>query len=178
MQVLRYVAGTVDRGICYRRDGDVSLLGYVDANWAACVDTRRSVTGVVFKLGGGAILWQSRTQPTVAGSTCQAEYMAYNEGARDALWLRQLLPDMGHEITGPVHLRGDNDAALALLRNEQLTSRSRHFDVIHHFARERVQSGELEFKYCRSKDNLADCLTKALAGPGLDAAVQGLGMMG
>lgn len=176
MQVLRYVAGTVTRGLCYRRDGDTALLGYVDSNWAACLDTRRSVTGVVFKLGGAAVLWHSRTQPTVAGSTCQAEYMAYSEGARDALWLRHLLPDLGYPVVGPVQLRGDNDAALALLRNDQLTARSRHYDVIHHFARERVQAGELEFKYCRSKDNLADCLTKAATRPELEVAVQGFGM--
>jgi Reverse transcriptase (RNA-dependent DNA polymerase) len=177
LQVLRYVAGTLSRGLCYRRDGNAELIGYVDSNWAACLDTRRSVTGVIFLLAGAAIMWGSRTQPTVAGSTCQAEYMAYNEATRDALFLRKVLPDLGHAIEGPVSLKGDNDAALALLRNEQLTQRSRHYDVIHHFARERVQSGEVEFTWVPSKENVADCLTKALPKPELERAVHNLGLI-
>ena len=73
--VLRYVTGTADYGITFR-SRSLSLEAYCDADYAGDIDTRRSTTGYVYILGGGAISWSSRLQPTVAASTTEAEYMA------------------------------------------------------------------------------------------------------
>jgi len=69
--------------------------GYSDADYAGDSDTRRSTTGFVFILNGGAISWNSRLQPTVAVSTTEAEYMASAQAVREALWLKKLLGDFG-----------------------------------------------------------------------------------
>jgi hypothetical protein len=53
----------------------------------------------------------------------------------------------------------------------------KHIDIIHHFARDHVASGELRFAYCRSADNVSDCLTKALPRRAYEANLCGLGML-
>ncbi len=68
-------------------------------------------------LVGAAISWQSRLQPTVAHSTTEAEYMASAAAAREALWLRKLLADLGVLGRGPTVLMGDNQGAILLARN-------------------------------------------------------------
>jgi hypothetical protein len=158
--VLSYLKGTPRHGLVYDSSGVVC--GFADASYAGCVDTRRSTTGFVFMMHGWAIAWGSRTWPTVATSTCEAEYMAAGAAVREALWLRKLLEDLGYKV-GAMEIKGDNQAALNLLENPLNQAKSKHIDVVHHFARERVKHGEVFFSFVPSKSNLANCFTKALA---------------
>jgi hypothetical protein len=84
--VLAYLARTPEMGLEYGGDGaDLELSGYVDANYARDIDTRRLTTGYVFTLGGGAIAWVSKCQPTSACSTVEAEYMGAAFASKEAL---------------------------------------------------------------------------------------------
>lgn len=85
--LLRYVASTQEHGIVFDKDPGL-VIGYCDADYAGDLDTRRSTTGFVFILHGGAIAWLSKRQPTVAASTTEAECFAAALAAREALWLR------------------------------------------------------------------------------------------
>ena len=67
---------------------------YVDADYAADIDSRRSITGYLFMLAGAPISWQSRQQVSVALSTMESEYMAACAAAQEAIWLRSLLSDL------------------------------------------------------------------------------------
>ena len=86
--VIRYLAGTLDDGITFRRSESAEFAGYCDSDYAGDIDTRRSTAGYVFTSCGGAISWSSRLQHTVAVSTAEAEYMAAAHAAKEALWLR------------------------------------------------------------------------------------------
>jgi hypothetical protein len=161
--VLRYLLGTADLGLVY---GDVSketggLVGYCDADFAGDLDTRRSTTGYVYLLNGGAISWSSRLQPTVAASTTEAEYMAGAYSVKEGLWLRKLMRDLGHPLK-VLEIRGDNQSALKLMKHPIASQRSKHIDVIYHFVRERVEMGEVNFTYIKTEDMVADILTKPL----------------
>jgi hypothetical protein len=157
--VLRYLAGTKSYGINY---GDASeIQGYCDADYAGDLDTRRSTTGYIFTLNGGAISWSSRRQPTVAASTTEAEYMSAAYAVKEALWLRTLLADLKIDTrTIPIH--ADNQSAIKLLKNPISSLRSKHIDVIYHFARERVARKDVTFKYVKTENMVADILTKAI----------------
>jgi hypothetical protein len=158
--VLRYLAGTTDYGITFG-GGDINVRGYCDADYAGDVDTRRSTTGYVFMLNGGAISWSSKRQPTVAASTTEAEYMAAANAVKEALWLRKLLSEL-HLPCSTISIYADNQSAIKLLKNPITTNRAKHIDVIHHFARERVIRKEVEFEYIDTTKMIADNLTKAV----------------
>lgn len=74
--LLRYLRGTTKLKLNFTKDVNNSITGYTDADWAASVDDRKSTTGYVFTAQGGAISWCSKRQPTVALSSCEAEYIA------------------------------------------------------------------------------------------------------
>lgn len=158
--VLRYIAGTKNYGIIFGGNG-LNLEAYCDADYAGDIDTRRSTTGYVFTLSGGAISWSSRLQPTVAASTTEAEYMAAAYAIKEALWLRTLLLELGMEI-GTITINADNQSAIKLLKNPVFSMRSKHIDVIYHFARERVTRKDVTFKYISTDKMVADALTKPL----------------
>ena len=158
--VLRYIAGTADYGITFGNCCS-TLEAYCDADYAGDIDTRRSTTGYVFILNGGAISWSSRLQPTVAASTTEAEYMAAAYSIKEGLWLRTLLRDLGMDI-GTITIYADNQSAIKLLKNPVFSMRSKHIDVIYHFARERVALKDFAFKYIPTTEMIADALTKPL----------------
>ena len=158
--VLRYLASTIDYGITFS-GGDAPLVGYCDSDYAGDVDSRRSTTGYVFIMHGGAISWNSRLQPTVAVSTTEAEYMAAASAVKEALWLRKLMADLGHDVS-TLKIYGDNQGALKLLKHPIASVRSKHIDVIYHFSRERVARKEVEFEYISTERMVADIMTKAL----------------
>jgi hypothetical protein len=164
--VLRYIAGTLDYGVIYNANKP-GLVAYCDADYAGDIDTRRSTTGYVFIMHGGAISWNSRLQPTVAVSTTEAEYMAASSAVKEALWLRLLLGDLGYAMP-TMTINCDNQGAIKLLKNPIASQRSKHIDIQHHFVRERVARGEIAFQYCDTKKMTADIMTKALPKPKFD----------
>ena len=172
--VVRYLAGTPDYGITFGA-GPSGLVGYSDSDYAGDIDTRRSTTGYVFLLHGGAISWSSHLQKTVAASTTEAEYMAAAASTKEALWLRNLLSDFGVNTT-PVMIYGDNQATIHLLKNANAAARSKHIDVMHHFARERFLRNEVNFEYIATHLMLADCMTKALPEPKFLFCRNGMGV--
>ena len=102
--------------------------------------------------------------------------MAAAHAVKEALWLRKLLADYSLGLTEPLPIKCDNQAALSLLKHPIASARSKHIDVIYHFARERVARNEIEFSYCRTNEMIADCLTKAIQAPVLDMCRKGMGV--
>jgi hypothetical protein len=159
--VVRYLLNTSSRGILFR-GSDTTLKSYCDADYAGDPDTRRSTTGYLFMMNGGAISWNSKRQPTVAASTTEAEYMAAGAAIKEGLWIRKLFDTLDIKLD-TVNIYCDNQSAIKLLKNPIFSVRSKHIDIIHHFARERVLRKEVAFHYLPTKRMLADIMTKALA---------------
>jgi hypothetical protein len=110
-----------------------------------------------------------------------AEYQACGAAAREGLSLIKALSEMGllspdFPLKGPVDIACDNKAAISFCKDRKEGQRVKHIDDIHHFARDHVASGELSFVYCKSEDNVSDCLTKALAKRLFEKGLAGLGM--
>lgn len=163
-RILRYLKGSIDVGITYTANGDNTLRGYCDSDYAGDIDSRRSTSGYIFMLNEGAISWSSKLQKTVALSTTEAEYIALAESTKQSLWLGQLLTDLGL-VSDPISIHCDNQGALKLVKNPEHHQRTKHIDVRYHFIREAEREGRIAIKYLKTEDQLADILTKPLHRP-------------
>ena len=89
-RVLHYLKGTGKHGILYSEKGRNECVGFSDADWVGDVNDRKSTTGYLFQLSGGAVTWKSKKQSCVALSTAEAEYIALSSAAQESVWLKHL----------------------------------------------------------------------------------------
>ena len=78
-KVMRYLQGTKDHMLTYRRTNTLDIVGFSDADYAGCMDDKKSTSGYIFMMAGGAVSWKSVKQTLTASSTMEAEYMACYE---------------------------------------------------------------------------------------------------
>ena len=158
---LRYLKGTRDIGIVFRKATDIDLELYVDSDFANRTDAR-SIGGYMAMFGGSCIAWSSNKQRTVSLSTTGAEYIALTEGAKQLIWLRRALQEHGFDQDQPTSVRSDNIRAINLSHDPTYHARTMHINIAHHYIRQKVDSNEAALTYVRSKENPADIMTKGL----------------
>ena len=71
-------------------DIGLEFCGFFYADWAGDLDQRRSTSGYVSSLFGGAVSWMSKIQSVVALSTTEAEYIEATHARKEAVWLKRL----------------------------------------------------------------------------------------
>jgi len=193
----KYIRGSKDLGIVFQQSGQPCLEGFSDSDYANDKVTRTSILGNVFFLAGGPVSWSSKKQKSVATSTTEAEYMAMCSCAKQSQWLAQILRDMGmHHLIGensskplvkeslqhmessPVKLHGDNQASLALVRDAQVSERSKHIDVAYHFVRRLWQMRKILVEFVGTAEMKADGFTKAKTGASMQKFVGQLNLRG
>ncbi|KAL1565166.1 secreted RxLR effector protein 161-like protein [Salvia divinorum] len=162
--ILRYLKGTTDYGILFRREqglhGD-QLVGFSDSDYAVSYDTRKSQSGYVFTLYGSTISWRSCLQPVVALSTTEAEYIALAEAVKESFWLKGVLKDFGIDQKA-VEIKCDSASAICLTKHQTFHVRSKHVDIRLHFIRDEVNKGSVRVSKVSTDDNASDMLTKAI----------------
>ena len=158
---MRYIRGSLEMKLCYRKGSDFVLKGYCDSDYAADRDKRRSISGVVFTLGGNTISWRSRLQKVVTLSTTEAEYLAMNDAGKETLWLKGLLMDFGYEQRC-VEIFCDSQSAIALSKNNVYHERTKHVDTKYHKIRKIIEKGFLKVTKISTLINPADIFTKII----------------
>ena len=162
-RVLRYLKGTVNYGLMYSSKTSKECVGYSDADWAGDLDDRKSTSGYLFQISGGAVTCRSKKQSCVALSTAEAEYMALSSTAQEAVWLRQLTAELGSPLKTATTIFEDNQSAICMTKNPQFHGRTKHIAIKYHFIREQVGNGTIELKYCPTNEMLVDMFTKGLS---------------
>jgi len=163
IQVLHYLKGTRTLSLVLGGPHPPSLIGYSDADYANCKDTSRSISGYCYLLGGGMISWSSWKQCLVADSTCYAEYIALHESSHKAIFLCQLLGDIGFPCRGSTPLHCDNDAATRLAEDHVFHLQVKHICVKLHSIYDMITFGDIKLLWVHSEDNSANILTKSLS---------------
>ncbi|GJW47914.1 retrovirus-related pol polyprotein from transposon TNT 1-94 [Tanacetum coccineum] len=115
-RIFRYLNGTINMGLWYLKDTDMSLTAYADADHTGCQDTRRSTLGSAQFLGDKLVSWLSKKQKSTAISNYGFQF---------------------NKI--PVYC--DNKSAIALCCNNGQHSRAKHIDIRYHFIKEKVENG-------------------------------------
>ena len=165
LRVLRYLKGTYDFRLWFTPDG-VELCGYTDADYAGCIDTRRSTSGYIVKIGSTAVAWQCKQQACVALSSCESEYVAACTGAKQVVWMRRLLNELNvkqHSDTTIIYV--DNEAARQLSENPIHHDRTKHIDTQYHYLRDLLAQCIVKLVHVSTVDEEADILTKEYVGP-------------
>ncbi|KAM3220616.1 putative mitochondrial protein like [Capsicum annuum] len=95
-RVIRYLKGTVGQGIWLKSQPTAELVCWCDSDWAACPNTRRSVTGYVVQFGSSLISWKSKKQHSVSRSSAEAEYRSMASALAEVTWLEVFQGDMAY----------------------------------------------------------------------------------
>lgn len=162
-QVLRYLKGTLGFGLKFKRGGSQEIVGFSDSSHNTDPDDGRSTTGYLFCFGDTPISWCSQKQDVVALSSCEAEFMAATEAAKQAIWLKDLMVEITGRKMKKILIRVDNKSAIALAKNPVFHRRSKHIHKRFHFIRECVEQEMIDVEHIPGAEQRADVLTKALA---------------
>jgi hypothetical protein len=178
-RVFRYLKGTKLMELTYGGAPEIlntDLNIYCDADWASDRD-RKSISGYVLTIAGGAVAWSSKKQTTVAPSTPEAEYIAAAHVAKQVLWHRSLLTELNFPLTTPSNIFSDNQSAIAIAHHPEFHARTKHIDIAVHFLRDHVKKGNLDLYYINTDYNIADIFTKALRKPSHENFTYELGVI-
>ena len=160
-QLLKYVKFTRDYALFYPSCGSTILTGYSDSDHAGDLGDRKSTSGYIFILSGCTISWKSTKQCTVAISSTEAEYIALSQATQEAIWLKELLAQLGFP-QDQITMCGDNLSSMQIVKNASTHNRSKHIDVRYHFIRDHYQKGTIGLQYIESESLCADLLTKGV----------------
>ncbi|KAJ4961692.1 hypothetical protein NE237_021602 [Protea cynaroides] len=161
-RVLRYLQDTICYGIKFRKDSKLKFVGYYDSDWGGCIDDMKSTSGYAFLLGSCVFSWASKKQQSVAQSSAKVEYISASLATSQAIWLRRIMKDIGLKQKKSTTIYCDNRLAIAIAKNPVHYGRTRHIAIKHHFIRQAIEKGEVELKFCRSEEQVANFFTKAL----------------
>ena len=101
-------------------------------------------------------------QSIIAQSTTEAEYIAINIAAKEAIYIKSLLLELGYYKQNKLPLYTDNNGALLLAKNPVFHERTKHIAVKYHYIRDLINRGIIDLIYIPTKDQKADGFTKAL----------------
>ncbi|MBW0500490.1 hypothetical protein O181_040205 [Austropuccinia psidii MF-1] len=157
--VLRYLSGTQTWVISLGKLGDNSVVNaYCDSNRGSNFDSRSFSGSCLFFYGW--VGWKTSKQDVVSLSSTEAEYRSISNCFQDVCWLLELVSDFGVNVKAK--LLGDNQGAIALLKNPLYQHRTRHIKLHLHWCLQLLNEGNISVEYVATNLMVADVLTKSL----------------
>ena len=162
MHCLHYLYAIRHEGIRFSSKGNWEPVCYYDSGHLQCRVDYKSFYGYVIVFMGAPIHWVSKKHQHVGESSAEDEYMALNHAGKMVVWLRNLMTEMGlgHLVSKPTLMLGDNKQAGRWARTEMITNGNRFIERQYHKVREFIMQGHLEARYINTKLNVSDVFTK------------------
>ena len=176
--ILKYLRRTKDVFLVFGGDDELIVKGETDASFQTDKDDSRSQSGFVFCLNGGAVSWKSSKQEIVADSTKEAEHIAASEAAKEAIWIRKFVSELGviPSASSPVDFYCDNSGAIAQTKEPRSHQKSKHILRRYHLIREIIDRGDVKIYKVHTDSNIADPLTKPLPQPKHETHTRAMGI--
>ena len=176
-RVLKYLHFTCDYGLHYTRYPAV-LEGYSDTNWISNVKDSKSHSDYVFTLGGGAVSWKSSKQTVIARSIMKYEFIALDKYGEEVEWLRHFLEDIPRwpRPVPPICIHCDSQSTIGRAQSSIYNGKSRHIRRRHNTIRQLLSTGVISVDDIKSKDNIANPLTKGLNRELVEKSSKGMGL--
>jgi hypothetical protein len=176
--ILNYLRRTKEAFIVFGGEEELVVKGYNDASFQTEANDSKSQSGFVFYLNGGAVSWKSSKQNTVADSTTEAEYIATSEAAKEAVWIRNFVSELGvvPSASNPMNLYCDNSGATAQAKEPRAHKRAKHVLQCYHLIREIIGQGVVKVCKVHTDHNVADPLMKPLPQPKHEAHMRSMGI--
>ena len=164
-RLVGYMKGMKLKGMALHKPNQLRNVSACDADYAKCPDTRKSIGGEIHTLGGCLTAFSSRGQNTVSMSSCESEYKSACSAAKEMKFQQMLLEEIAMvELPGIIF--EDNRGTIFLVKNKQVSQRTKHIDVAAHFIREfcssEIGTGKVRgtIEKIDTKENPSDICTK------------------
>jgi hypothetical protein len=162
-RIFIYLKGTTEYGLWYPIGNQLDLYAFADADWACCVDDRKSTSGATFFLGGCLVSWSSKKKSTVSLSTAEVECIATATCCTQIIWMKHMLEDIHIHYNEPIPIFCDNTSAISISKNHVMHSKTKHIPIKFYFLREKVMYKVIKVEYVGTKDHIVDVFTKPLS---------------
>ena len=148
--------------LTYRRSDFLHIEGYTDSDYAG--DERKSTSGYIFTLAGGAISWKSSKQTVTTSSTIYAEFVVCYEATGQVNWLKKFMPGLKvvDDIHKPLKLYCDNNPAICYAHNNKSSGAAKYIDIKYYVVKDKVWDHVISLEHITTKKMLVDPLTKGL----------------
>nr|GEU73699.1 hypothetical protein [Tanacetum cinerariifolium] len=124
-RIFRYLRGTVNMGLWYPKGSRFDLTAFLDADYAKCIDSRKSTSGGIQFIGDKLVRWMSKKQNCTVMPSVEAEYMALSASCAKVMWMRTLLQNYGFNYN-KISLCCDSQSAIAISCNPVQHSHTKH----------------------------------------------------
>ena len=163
-KVMRYLQGTKDYMLTFKRSNNLDIIDYSDSDFAGCFDNRKSTFGYLFMLVGGAISWKSSKQTIIATSIMEAEFVACFETIVHGLWLWNFILGLGifNSISKPLKIYCDNSTAVFFSKKDKYSNSAKHMELKYLTVKEEVQKQRVSIEHISTQLMIVDPLTKGL----------------
>jgi hypothetical protein len=177
--ILKYLRRTKEAFLVFGGEEELIVKGYNDASFQIDVDDSKSQSGFVFYLNGGAVSWKSSKQDTIADSTMEVEYIVASEAAKEAIWIKKFVSELGvvPSASSPMDLYCDNSGAIAQAKEPRAHKRTKHVLRRYHLIHKIIGRGDVQVCKVHRDHNVANPLTKPLPHPKHRAHMRSMGII-
>ena len=156
VRVLLYLKNNSTRNLQFQPISTRPLRIFSDSDWAV----KYSVSGAVFEVMGCAVHWYSKVQRSVSMSSTEAEWFAAMMAAREGMYLRDLLTELGVSLLGATAIRSDNKSVKELSLDSIAFKKTKHILRAAHFLRDLCDRQFYTVIWIAGTQNPADLFTK------------------
>ena len=151
-RIMRYLKGTEDFVLYYKKTEKINLKAYIDTNWGGNIDDRETISGGALFLGKRLVTWTSKKQNCTSQSTAEAEYVATTTNCTNIVWIKHLLKGMKEEISEPMILYCDNTSAINISKNPVMHTKTKHITIKYNYVRKLVEDRQVNMEYINLKE--------------------------